>query len=332
MGRRRAADAAAPPPAAPVGRRRRAPPDGPAVSRRPTTRGSSSGRGPRSRASRSTRTSSPASRPRTTPRTSGRSRSSAALDPAGLHVFRYSARPGTPATRMAGQVDERTKKARAADLLALAADAKARVRAAAARDGDAGARSSSGSPTGAGSATPRTTSSSRWPRAPAIRADLENAILTVRRTAVDGEVADRVTGEILAIDPAPRTLARGAARRSPAAVPEEAPMPADCLFCRIVAGRDPGDPPPRGRPRHRDPRHQPAGAHPRPRAARPTSPRPPTSRTPDGPLLGRLFAVAATLARARASTAAGGSSRNVGERRRARPSTTSTSICSVAGR
>ena len=26
------------------------------------------------------------------------------LDPAGLHVFRYSARPGTPATRMAGQV------------------------------------------------------------------------------------------------------------------------------------------------------------------------------------------------------------------------------------
>ena len=36
--------------------------------------------------------------------------------------------------------------------------------------------------------------------------DLENAILTVRRTAIDGEVAERVTGEILAIDPAPRTL------------------------------------------------------------------------------------------------------------------------------
>ena len=49
-----------------------------------------------------------------------------AMDLAGLHVFRYSARPGTPATRMAGQVDERTKKARAAELLALAAEARAR--------------------------------------------------------------------------------------------------------------------------------------------------------------------------------------------------------------
>jgi hypothetical protein len=39
--------------------------------------------------------------------------------------------------------------------------------------------------------------------------DLENAILTVRRTAVDGEVVERVTGEILAVDPAPRTLRAG---------------------------------------------------------------------------------------------------------------------------
>jgi hypothetical protein len=37
-------------------------------------------------------------------------------------------------------------------------------------------------------------------------ADLENAILTVRRTAVDGETADRVCGELLAVDPAPRGL------------------------------------------------------------------------------------------------------------------------------
>jgi hypothetical protein len=36
--------------------------------------------------------------------------------------------------------------------------------------------------------------------------DLENAILTVRRTAIDGETADRATGEILALDPAPRRL------------------------------------------------------------------------------------------------------------------------------
>ena len=48
------------------------------------------------------------------------------LDPAGLHVFRYSVRPGTPAARMAGGVDEPTKRRRAADLLALAAGARAR--------------------------------------------------------------------------------------------------------------------------------------------------------------------------------------------------------------
>ncbi|MBA2721064.1 MAG: tRNA (N(6)-L-threonylcarbamoyladenosine(37)-C(2))-methylthiotransferase MtaB, partial [Chloroflexi bacterium] len=44
------------------------------------------------------------------------------IDVAGLHVFRYSARPGTAATRMAGQVHEATKKARAGELLAVAAD------------------------------------------------------------------------------------------------------------------------------------------------------------------------------------------------------------------
>jgi threonylcarbamoyladenosine tRNA methylthiotransferase MtaB len=48
------------------------------------------------------------------------------IDPAGLHVFRYSARPGTAAVRMAGQVDERTRKERAAILLAAAAVARAR--------------------------------------------------------------------------------------------------------------------------------------------------------------------------------------------------------------
>jgi threonylcarbamoyladenosine tRNA methylthiotransferase MtaB len=48
------------------------------------------------------------------------------IDFAGVHVFRYSARPGTPAVRMAGQVDEPTKKRRAAELLAVGADARAR--------------------------------------------------------------------------------------------------------------------------------------------------------------------------------------------------------------
>jgi threonylcarbamoyladenosine tRNA methylthiotransferase MtaB len=45
------------------------------------------------------------------------------LDLAGIHVFRYSERPGTPATRMAGQVPEPVRRARAATLLALAASA-----------------------------------------------------------------------------------------------------------------------------------------------------------------------------------------------------------------
>jgi threonylcarbamoyladenosine tRNA methylthiotransferase MtaB len=48
------------------------------------------------------------------------------IDFAGIHVFRYSARPGTPAIRMRGQVDEPTKKRRAAELLAVGADARAR--------------------------------------------------------------------------------------------------------------------------------------------------------------------------------------------------------------
>jgi threonylcarbamoyladenosine tRNA methylthiotransferase MtaB len=124
-----------------------------------------------------------------------------AMDFAGLHVFRYSARPGTPATRMTGQVDERTKKARSGELLALAADARARF-----------ARRGLGT-------VARVLAESRLPDGrwvghaedhvlvavagrPGDPDDLENAILGVRRTAVDGEVADRVTGEVLAIDPA----------------------------------------------------------------------------------------------------------------------------------
>jgi threonylcarbamoyladenosine tRNA methylthiotransferase MtaB len=47
------------------------------------------------------------------------------LSLAGVHVFRYSGRPDTPAVRMVGQVDGRTKKRRAAEALALAAQARA---------------------------------------------------------------------------------------------------------------------------------------------------------------------------------------------------------------
>ena len=125
------------------------------------------------------------------------------LDPAGLHVFRYSARPGTPATRMHGQVDERTKKARAAELLAVGADARA-----------AFARRGLGTTTRVLMET--RLHDGRWtghaedhvlvavePR-PGDPDDLEHAILTVRRTAIDPELPDRVTGEIQSLDSAPR--------------------------------------------------------------------------------------------------------------------------------
>lgn len=49
------------------------------------------------------------------------------LDLAGIHVFRYSERPGTPAARMGGQVPEPVRRARAAELLAEAAAARRRV-------------------------------------------------------------------------------------------------------------------------------------------------------------------------------------------------------------
>jgi threonylcarbamoyladenosine tRNA methylthiotransferase MtaB len=49
-----------------------------------------------------------------------------ALDPAGLHVFRWSPRPGTPATRMTGPVPDAVRRERAAVLLAEAVAARAR--------------------------------------------------------------------------------------------------------------------------------------------------------------------------------------------------------------
>lgn len=130
------------------------------------------------------------------------------LRPAGLHVFRYSARPGTAATRMAGQVDEATRRARSARLLALAAAAR--------RDF---ARASLG--TTARVLVEGRLADGRWaghagdhvlvavPGGAGEPDDLENAILTVRRAAVDASDPERVTGEVLGRDPAPRPL-RGA--------------------------------------------------------------------------------------------------------------------------
>jgi threonylcarbamoyladenosine tRNA methylthiotransferase MtaB len=119
---------------------------------------------------------------------------------AGLHVFRYSARPGTPALRMAGQVDEPTKKARAAELLALAAEARARW--AVARVGtQAHVLLEDRLPDGrwAGHAEDHTLVAVDA----ASGAPLENALARVRIDRVDAARRDRVGGRILSLSPAP---------------------------------------------------------------------------------------------------------------------------------
>jgi threonylcarbamoyladenosine tRNA methylthiotransferase MtaB len=121
---------------------------------------------------------------------------------AGIHVFRYSARPGTAAIRMAGQLDEATKKRRAAELLALAAQARAaRVHSRLGRTTDV--------------LFERRLDDGRWlghaadhvlvavePRSDGI--SLENEIGQVRIDAVDPEVTDRAVGRIERLVERPR--------------------------------------------------------------------------------------------------------------------------------
>ncbi len=119
------------------------------------------------------------------------------LELAGLHVFRYSARSGTPATRMAGQVDEATKRHRAAEFLALGAECRARF---AARQ--IGAELSVLFET--------RLPDDRWlghagnyvaVAVPPPGADrLGNAIGRVRVTGIDPVVADRVVGRLVSLD------------------------------------------------------------------------------------------------------------------------------------
>jgi threonylcarbamoyladenosine tRNA methylthiotransferase MtaB len=119
---------------------------------------------------------------------------------AGVHVFRYSARPGTPATRMAGQVDEPTRKRRAAELLEHAAAAKARW-----------ARGRIG---GEASVLFEThLDDGRWAGHAADHAvvavaapdgqDLENVIGRVHVESVDPVVPDRVVGRLVDVVPPP---------------------------------------------------------------------------------------------------------------------------------
>jgi threonylcarbamoyladenosine tRNA methylthiotransferase MtaB len=128
-----------------------------------------------------------------------------AIDFAGVHVFRYSARPGTPAIRMAGQVDEPTKKRRAAELLAVSADARARWAAAhVGRDVDVLFESRLPDGRWVGHAADHTLVAVEVPDQV-----LENAIGRVRVVDVDPVVPDRAIGRLVALSPPPVGGLRG---------------------------------------------------------------------------------------------------------------------------
>ena len=116
---------------------------------------------------------------------------------AGIHVFRYSERPGTAAVRMAGHVDEATKKGRAAILLDLAAAARAdRARATVGRETDVLFESElpGGRWAGHGADYVRVAAATAEPGR-----TLENAIGRVAVERVDPTQPDRVLGRLLTV-------------------------------------------------------------------------------------------------------------------------------------
>jgi threonylcarbamoyladenosine tRNA methylthiotransferase MtaB len=117
------------------------------------------------------------------------------IDFAGIHVFRYSARPGTPAIRMRGQVDEPTKKRRAADLLAVSA--AARVRWATAHVG-AEAEVLIEEPLGDGRWAGHARDHTLVAIADSNARQLANEIVTVRVDRVDPILPERVEGHLVA--------------------------------------------------------------------------------------------------------------------------------------
>jgi threonylcarbamoyladenosine tRNA methylthiotransferase MtaB len=129
------------------------------------------------------------------------------LDLAGIHVFRYSARPGTPAARMVGQVDARTKKRRSAEALALAAESRARF---AERHLGRELRV----------LFERALPDGRWlghaeshVLVAAARADggsLDNAIGLVRADSIDPAARDRIAGRIMSVSRPHEPLAQSA--------------------------------------------------------------------------------------------------------------------------
>jgi threonylcarbamoyladenosine tRNA methylthiotransferase MtaB len=122
---------------------------------------------------------------------------------AGLHIFRYSARPGTPAIRMAGVVPEPVRRARASELLALAAEARASW-AARLVGTRADVLFETRLPDGRwiGHAEDHTLV------AVAAGGDLENAIGRVAIRGVDAHQPDRAVGRLVVVDPPPRALRR----------------------------------------------------------------------------------------------------------------------------
>jgi threonylcarbamoyladenosine tRNA methylthiotransferase MtaB len=119
------------------------------------------------------------------------------LELAGIHVFRYSQRPGTAAVRMHGHVDEAVKKRRAAELLAHAAEARATWASA-----HVGAEASVLFETRlddgrwVGHAADHTLVAAPAPEA---SSSLENHIRRVRVERVDPATPDRVLGRILSL-------------------------------------------------------------------------------------------------------------------------------------
>jgi threonylcarbamoyladenosine tRNA methylthiotransferase MtaB len=124
------------------------------------------------------------------------------IDFAGIHVFRYSARPGTAAVRMAGAVDEPTKKARAAELLALAAAARERrARSLVRKVADVLFESRLADGTWVGHAADYVAVAATAEVTAQADASLVNAIGRVAVEDVDPDARDRAVGRILSIRP-----------------------------------------------------------------------------------------------------------------------------------
>ncbi len=119
------------------------------------------------------------------------------LDLAGLHIFRYSARPGTAAVRMVGQVDSRTRKRRAAEALALGASARARF---AARQLGTEMRVLFERPLPDGRWLGHAENHVLVAAAAPDGVALANAIGLVRGEAIDHSAPDRVAGRLLGVD------------------------------------------------------------------------------------------------------------------------------------